>query len=117
MTKPDQEFLYPIYKKRKTSGVVIKFDGLKSGVVIEKGSAPLSIGEVRYDWIARTNDNHWQDWTPPEKPKTKTVYEWMVFDGENWSVRAEPRTEHDADQYFKCFVACAKTGRSWGVPV
>lgn len=116
MTKPDQEFLYPIYKKSSITGVVIKFDGLKSGVVIEKGSSPLSIGEFRYDWIAHTS-GLWEDWTPPEEPKTKTVYEWMVFDGENWSVRYELRTEHDADQYFKCFVACAKTGRSWEVPV
>lgn len=94
-----QEFTYPIYKKRKTTGLVVKFDGLESGVVIEKGvGGTWEIGDVSDSWTVHTHE-HWQDWTPPKETKTKTVYEWMY--------------QLKGTNHFEFM----KTGRSWEVEV
>lgn len=58
------EFTYPIYKKSTKSELVVRFDGLNSGVVVA-GDSSWEIGECSVLWIEYTNENEWQDWTPP----------------------------------------------------
>lgn len=53
-----QEFKYPMWFKHKSSGAVIKFNGVKSGVVIV-GSRIHSIGSSSDNWIDHNNTNEW----------------------------------------------------------
>jgi len=52
-----------------------------------------------------------------EKPKTKTVYEWIVFDDcpKEWTIDSVLLTEDDAESFYEG-VRYQKTGRQWEVP-
>lgn len=56
------EFEYPIYMQATRCKQVVKFTGLRSGVVVVKGNCLLNsnIGETSNCLYAHTDTNHWQ---------------------------------------------------------
>ena len=57
-----------------------------------------------------------EDFTIVQKPKTKTVYEWMWRENCNWYVNAKLVTEQEAYEQYEG-LDYKKTGRSWEVEV
>jgi len=57
------------------------------------------------------------DYRIKEKPKTKTVYEWMHrYETLNaWEIEKDLFTEEEAKNYLSTFIY-QKTGRQWEVP-
>ena len=55
----EQEATYPIYKKSKINGMVVKFTGLEDGVVVEAGNSSFHQGYKR-SWVPHTNTNVWE---------------------------------------------------------
>lgn len=53
-----QEFEYPLYFKSDDS-LIIEFDGLESGEVIEKGNVNYSVGYYSTFWVRHTNKKFW----------------------------------------------------------
>ena len=71
--EPEEEFKYPIYKKDKNCSLVIKFTGLKDGVVVE-GTSIYSVGYKADDWYPHTDTNEWEDIDYKEEPTY--YYQW-----------------------------------------
>ena len=64
---------YPIYKKSKTSGVVVHFTALNCGFVTERGDLLYDIGHYSSSWEPHTTVEQWEDYTP--EPSTKHICE------------------------------------------
>ena len=47
---------YPIYRKSKSSGMIVKFIGSKVGYVIDPGTSGNETGSLRTDWRAYNED-------------------------------------------------------------
>lgn len=76
----ETEFDYPIYKRSKRTGIVVKFTGLNTGEVVV-GDAFHALGKKTNNWALHTNLNIWQDFDPYElnKPQDKDlVWCWSV---------------------------------------
>lgn len=57
---PAQEFEYPLFKRSKETGFVVKFYGLTTGVVVvTDGTAP--VGETASNWFEHTRQDLWED--------------------------------------------------------
>ena len=85
-------------------------------------------GEIEYKpkhlkdgWCAAEKPPLWafnsSDYRIKEKPKTKTVYEWMCRykTSSAWDIEKALWTEEEASYYFSQ-LDYQKTGRSWEVP-
>jgi len=58
----DVEYIYPLYKKSKITGLVVRFDSQNSGEVINTGkSKTYSVGEVLKNWCTHTDFDMWED--------------------------------------------------------
>ena len=55
----EQEATYPIYKKSKSSGMVVKFTGLEDGVVVEAGDGVYQEG-YKSTWMPHTDTSIWE---------------------------------------------------------
>ena len=55
----EQEMTYPIYKKSKSSGMVVKFTGLEDGVVVEAGDGVYQEG-YKSIWKPHTDTSIWE---------------------------------------------------------
>lgn len=55
----EQEATYPIYKKSKSSGMVVKFTGLEDGVVVEAGDGVYQEG-YKSIWKPHTDTSIWE---------------------------------------------------------
>ena len=55
----EQEATYPIYKKSKSSGMVVKFTGLEDGVVVEAGDGVYQEG-YKSTWKPHTDTSIWE---------------------------------------------------------
>lgn len=59
---------YPIYKKSKDSGIVVKFTAPGEGeIVVEDGR--WKVGDIHTGWVHHTDTRIWEDWTPQEGVK------------------------------------------------
>lgn len=56
-------YKYPIYKKSKEYGTVVKFTGLCSGEYINKNSS-FNVGHYNNNLIEHTDDTFWEDYIP-----------------------------------------------------
>ena len=71
-----KEFQYPMLFKDNSNGLIIIFDGLKSGTVVEEGTTPHKKGEYRKNWVSHTDADVW---TEIEEPKEKVrIEKWLV---------------------------------------
>lgn len=62
--KPQEPvYKYPIYKKSKEYGTVVKFTGLCSGEYINKNSS-FNVGHYNNNLIEHTDDTFWEDYIP-----------------------------------------------------
>ena len=61
---------YPIYKKSRTSGLVVHFTDLNCGFVTNRGDTLFDIGHYSSLWEPHTK-GQWEDYTP--EPKTKPI--------------------------------------------
>ena len=77
----EQEATYPIYKKSKSSGMVVKFTGLEDGVVVEAGNNSFQQGH-KGSWVPHTDISVWEHCRftviktkdiKLKEPKTKTI--------------------------------------------
>lgn len=57
------EFIYPIYKKSTSSGIVVKFDSETTGDVIYPDSKKYL---VRDGWVKHNRTDNWRDLTEDE---------------------------------------------------
>lgn len=55
----DPEFEYPMVFEHKDTGIIVKFDALKSGVVLKKDDFS-SVGHYYDDWIMHDNSTVWK---------------------------------------------------------
>jgi hypothetical protein len=60
---------YPIFKRSKENGYIVKFTGLKKGSVIYIGDSDFCINHLSFDWIPHTNTDIWEDIAYDEKRK------------------------------------------------
>lgn len=75
-----KEFQYPMWFKDDSTWLIIKFDGLKSGTVVEEGTTTYKKGEYRANFIPHTDANIW---TEIEEPKEKVrIEKWLVCSNE-----------------------------------
>ena len=57
-----KKYKYPIYKKSKMSGYVVKFTGLQEGVVVkELPDRGYRVGYKTSIWVEHTNSMIWED--------------------------------------------------------
>jgi len=63
--KEFKKSIYLIYKKSRSSDLVIEFIAPKIGTVIVNDEFS-EVGHVDSDWIRHDDNESWQDWTPPE---------------------------------------------------
>ena len=56
-----KDFDYPIVKRTKGSGLVIKFTGLEEGVVLFGGTSKHKLGMEHKDWMPHTYTDYWDD--------------------------------------------------------
>lgn len=70
----DNEFEYPIYKRSKSTGVVVEFTDLCVGKVISAFDSGYEVGKVDDCWVRHTVADHWQDCeTLPERLTEPTI--------------------------------------------
>jgi len=55
------EFEYPVFKRGKLSGVIVKFTELTKGTAVWSGTSKDVIGQEDNDWISHTEKDTWQD--------------------------------------------------------
>ena len=80
-----EEFEYPIYKKARSDGSIVKFTGLKEGVIVQKDIALMyPLGYTSDDWVEHTNTDEWEDY---EYQEPTYYYKWekLFNDGNIWS--------------------------------
>jgi hypothetical protein len=52
---------YPIYKKKKDIGYIVKFAGLQDGEIAYPAYSSYKTGQKSSDWIPHTNTDVWED--------------------------------------------------------
>ena len=57
----EQEVTYPIYKKYKHTGVIVKFIGLQEGIVVVEGWSGQKLNYYATSWEKCTNTHLWED--------------------------------------------------------
>lgn len=123
------EYTYPIYKKSKESGLVVKFTDVCNGEVVIKGNSIWDVGHFSDIFVEHTDKQVWEDWIPPKgwvdpeeiTPTTKTVYEWIHeanVGNVNYFVSLWVADE-DVEHFFGLDTPKQKykTGRSWETEV
>ena len=73
-----KEFQYPMWFKSKANGLVIKFDGLQSGTVVEEGNSFYTKGEYSSLWVPHTDSEHWEEIEEPKSKQTITMQKWLM---------------------------------------
>jgi len=58
-------FKYPLYKKSKFSGLIVRFDSLNSGTILDVGEhkGTYSVGQYIDDFNSHTSNSTWDDIT------------------------------------------------------
>ena len=57
----EEVFDYPLFKRGKGTGVIIKFTSLRTGIVVGKGEQRLNIGDTSDSFVRHTNTDAWED--------------------------------------------------------
>ena len=84
-----KEFTYPIYKKSKTNGVVVKFTDLSCGFIIDRGNSLMDINDYNNSWKSHTTESQWEDYDfiePKDEKFKKELKEQLS------STKKEPKT-------------------------
>ena len=85
----EQEITYPIYKKSKTNGVVVKFTDLSCGFIVNRGDTLMDINDYSTTWKPHTTKSQWEDFDfiePKEEIFKKVLKEQL-------SATKEPKTK------------------------
>lgn len=56
----EPEFKYPMFFKCKKTGVLVKFEGTATGIVVDKGKSSYEVNFNSNYWISHTNTEVWQ---------------------------------------------------------
>jgi len=76
------EYVYPLYKKSKESGLVVKFNSLNSGEVIKLGNSIVyEVGEKVSTFIRHNDSNMWEDISISVVNFTYPIYKRNIYDG------------------------------------
>ena len=65
----DVKIEYPIYKRNKTNGMIVKFINLTTGIILNEDGH--CVGSMRNHWIEHTNTETWEDCDYNEDAKFK----------------------------------------------
>jgi len=57
--EPKKEFIYPMYFKYKSSSLIVKFEALQKGMVVQKFQI-CRAGNYSVNWVAHTNTLVWE---------------------------------------------------------
>ena len=71
-------FQYPMWFKAKPNGIIIKFDGLESGTVIEEGNSFYKKGDYNNNWVPHTDSEYWEEIEEPKSKQTITMEKWLM---------------------------------------
>lgn len=100
-----KEFQYPMWFKNNSNGLIIKFDGLESGSVVEEGITHYKKGEYDNLWVPHTNEYWEQIEEPKEKAKQSvTIEKWLI---EENNIKFVVETS-DIDSWLKSFPTAQK---------
>ena len=73
------EYTYPIFKRSRNGGKIIKFTDLQTGVVVWKGRYFRDIGDTDITWIPHIDTDTWEDVSYDSERDlwdTQPVYVW-----------------------------------------
>ena len=73
-----KEFQYPMWFKAIPNGIVIKFDGLESGTVVEEGNSFYKKGTYNNTWVPHTDSEYWEEIEEPKSKQTITMEKWLM---------------------------------------
>ena len=73
-----KEFQYPMWFKNNSNGLVIKFDGLQSGAIVEEGSTFYKKGDYNNNWVSHTDSEYWEEIEEPKSKQTITMEKWLM---------------------------------------
>ena len=105
-----KDFQYPMWFKNNSNGLIIKFDGLESGSVVEEGITPYKKGEYIDSWASHTNREYWEQIEEPkEKPKQSDKEIFVVYVTCMSCVELMYAYEKKEDAEAKCF----ELNRKW----
>lgn len=99
-----KEYKYPIWFKAISTGLIIRFDDLNSGSVVEEGTTSYNKGVYKNNWIKHTDNEHWIQVKEP-KPKEKVTIERWVIEESNIKFIVETS---DIDAWLKSFPTAKK---------
>ncbi len=99
-----REFQYPMWFKAKSTGLIIRFDGLTSGTVIEEGSSFNSKGEYKDIWRQHTDNEHWVQTEEPKSKEKATIEKWLIEEND---IKFVVETS-DIDAWLKSFPTAKK---------
>lgn len=107
---------YPVYAQLKNIDhtLIIKFISDREGEVMEDSSTEYKRGYISSDWTPAYNDAVWKilpDYK--EKPKLKTYYEVIEYNGRYYNIIGTLYSEEELEDMGETYV---KTGRSFELP-
>ena len=73
-----KEFQYPMWFKAISNGLVIKFDGLQSGTVVEEASSFYKKDDYNDIWVSHTDREYWEEIEEPKSKQTITMEKWLM---------------------------------------
>ena len=73
-----KEFQYPMWFKAIPNGLVILFDGLESGTVVEEGNSFYKKGTYNNTWVPHTDSEYWEEIEEPKSKQTITMEKWLM---------------------------------------
>lgn len=99
-----REFQYPMWFKAIFTGLIIRFDGLTSGTVVEEGRSSNNKGEYRDIWIPHTDIEHWVQTEEPKLKERVTIEKWLIEEND---IKFVVETS-DIDAWLKSFPTAKK---------
>lgn len=100
------EMIYPIYCLSKSSGLIVKFDGLNTGIVVRQDYS-YDVDKYRIDWQKHTDMDTWERLSVC--PKTGFYNGQLIWCWDNdeshlrrvmfYNVRGECTFEHDGNRH------------------
>lgn len=73
-----KKLTYPMWFKANLNGLIIKFDGLQSGIVVEEGNSFYTKGEYSSLWTPHTDSKYWEEIEEPKSKQTITMQKWLM---------------------------------------
>ena len=73
-----KKFQYPMWFKANSNGLIIKFDGLESGTVVEEGNSFYKKGDYNNNWVSHTDSEYWEEIEEPKSKQTIIMEKWLM---------------------------------------